>query len=705
MPRRSRSTAHKRQLGNRVAYRAAAGGATHLRLELLENRNLLAAVVGRFLFYNDSFFDGNDPAANAGDDAAIAPDKLAYRPTASFTVTQLTNNSTFDIEPHVFGTQVVWEGAGGSDGGTDREIFAYQGGVTTQLTVNNDHDRFPKAASGGILWERGVGTAQEIIYYDGSETPLTNNSVFDGAATFVGDRAVWEQGAGTGIEIVTWTGGSPSNLSVNAVADRYVHTDGSAVVWVEGSTPNQKIKRYDGGAPVNIGASSLALNEPKVSGQNVVWEGFAGTTSNDREIYWHDGLIVTQVTNNSFPDFDPQVSGDKFVWWGGVFNDFQIYMYDASDLIPTVQEISTGLRNQNPQIDGDYVVWYGNGGTDGGSDDEIFFWDGQQVIQLTENNYNDQFPKISGNRVVWQGQPSSSLEIFEAVFTGDGPATEANISSYDAGINGIMIDIDGLAAPGSLSASDFVFKVGNNNTPGSWSTAPAPNGVSVRTGAGVAGSDRVTITWNDGDIAKEWLEVQVLANATTGLTDIGGGIGDVFFFGSAVGDGGVGNTPTAAPVNATDEIGARNNSHTFGDPATIDDAFDYNRDRFVNATDQIISRSNATNFITQLVKIDVPSGGPFAPEDDTDDMVDVDASSDAGIGFALASSADRESPSAALPRPTAARLLSAAPAQQVGSATPTLLEADAIDLADAADGPISDVDDDLLDALTKPLAS
>jgi hypothetical protein len=44
------------------------------------------AVVGRHVFYNRSYFDGNDPAANAADDAAIATDKQALLAggTASF---------------------------------------------------------------------------------------------------------------------------------------------------------------------------------------------------------------------------------------------------------------------------------------------------------------------------------------------------------------------------------------------------------------------------------------------------------------------------------------------------------------------------------------------------------------------------------------------------------------------------------------------
>ncbi|MEM9657361.1 MAG: hypothetical protein AAF961_03280, partial [Planctomycetota bacterium] len=58
------------------------------------------------------------------------------------------------------------------------------------------------------------------------------------------------------------------------------------------------------------------------------------------------------------------------------------------------------------------------------------------------------------------------------------------------------------------------------------------------------------------------------------------------------------------------EIDARNNPHTnFLDPALIDDAYDYNRDARVNATDQIIARNNQTNFLSDLNLI-TPGGAP-----------------------------------------------------------------------------------------------
>src|SRR5690606_29359533 len=52
-----------------------------------ENAPVLdAQVVGRYIFYNNSFFDGRSAAANPADDAAIAIDKQALLPgqTATF---------------------------------------------------------------------------------------------------------------------------------------------------------------------------------------------------------------------------------------------------------------------------------------------------------------------------------------------------------------------------------------------------------------------------------------------------------------------------------------------------------------------------------------------------------------------------------------------------------------------------------------------
>ena len=181
---------------------------------------------------------------------------------------------------------------------------------------------------------------------------------------------------------------------------------------------------------------------------------------------------------------------------------------------------------------------------------------------------------------------------------GGGTATFANYTNYWRGINGVMIDIANL--PGALSAADFALKVGNDSNPAAWSLGPVPTSVTVRSGQGAGGSDRVTLIWADNAIEKQWLEVTVLANANTALAS-----DDVFYFGNAIGE--TGNSPSDAEVTAADEVGVRNNPHTLSfNPADITNTQDFNRDRKVGPTDAIIVRDNATNSLTTLQLINVP---------------------------------------------------------------------------------------------------
>lgn len=186
-----------------------------------------------------------------------------------------------------------------------------------------------------------------------------------------------------------------------------------------------------------------------------------------------------------------------------------------------------------------------------------------------------------------------------ALLPGNHTGAFANITSYSRGLNGVMVDIP--STPGTPVAADFGFKVGNSNTPGSWTTAPAPTSVTVRKGAGVNGSDRVTIIWADNAILNTWLEVTVKATAATGIAG-----NDVFYFGNAAGASGDSITASTLKVTATDEVNCRNNAHTGLNPSVISDVYDFNRDQRVNATDQIISRNNVNTDATAVKLITVP---------------------------------------------------------------------------------------------------
>ncbi len=240
-----------------------------------------------------------------------------------------------------------------------------------------------------------------------------------------------------------------------------------------------------------------------------------------------------------------------------------------------------------------------------------------------------------------------------------GAATFANVSSYTKGINGIMVEIAG--SHGTITAADFIFRVGNNNSPGLWTTASAPTSVSVRAGAGVSGSDRVEIIWNTGAPFAQWLEVITLANANTGLAQKVGypaGQGDAFFFGNAPGNTGTGDTGSNSLVNSLDEAAIRANNALVSANIPITNVYDVGRNASVNVIDESAARLNGTNPSTTLKYLNLTTA-PAAPEIDGGDVSPLvagdsasgdSASGDNGVASALTVSAPVGAPPVNVPK-------------------------------------------------------
>ncbi len=169
--------------------------------------------------------------------------------------------------------------------------------------------------------------------------------------------------------------------------------------------------------------------------------------------------------------------------------------------------------------------------------------------------------------------------------------TLANYTSYVRGINGIMVDMADPA--GTITAQDFEFRAGNDDTPEDWDPITVTPTVVVRGGEGFDGSDRVTIIFDDNLIQNQWLQVKVLANTSTGLTE-----DDVFSFGNAIGE--TGNSADNASVDAYDVLETRSNPRPFFNPAEIDTVHDFNRDGRVDAVDTLIARNHQTWGMTEL---------------------------------------------------------------------------------------------------------
>lgn len=224
-----------------------------------------------------------------------------------------------------------------------------------------------------------------------------------------------------------------------------------------------------------------------------------------------------------------------------------------------------------------------------------FVWPGATVVgrHLFYNQSGTASPlRYDGNDAAINDHDDLAIATNKSAYLpGSGAAIFANVSSYTKGINGLMVDLQG--THGDIGVDDFEFYRGNNNSQTQWTAAPAPSSMSVRSGAGISGSDRVELVWGSDAVKKEWLLVIVRANDDTGLVQKAGwrlGIGDVFLFGNALGDSGQRDNAQFAFVNTTDEIAARNNPASVVSNIPITNLFDYNRDGAVNLADVLISQ-------------------------------------------------------------------------------------------------------------------
>jgi hypothetical protein len=165
--------------------------------------------------------------------------------------------------------------------------------------------------------------------------------------------------------------------------------------------------------------------------------------------------------------------------------------------------------------------------------------------------------------------------------------------------------------------------------------------VSVRTNFDGSGTDRVVITWADGAIKNQWLEVQVLPTLRTGLTAT-----DVFFWGNKIGDVG---TPSAVAFATTAAGDAAAIVGHIGAGGGITDVYDIDRSNVITGAGD---RAAAVANIGGLARINIGTGGPFAPEDGGDATL---ARLGAGSAIAVALAAPAGSPIAPQALPAVVR--------------------------------------------------
>ena len=184
-------------------------------------------------------------------------------------------------------------------------------------------------------------------------------------------------------------------------------------------------------------------------------------------------------------------------------------------------------------------------------------------------------------------------------------ATYRNVTSYEKGINGVIIDIWNLPTQQLDIRNDFDF---NRFSGGFWLSAPDPDSFDVEELED--GVSRVRLAWNTSPppVTDNWLQVTVKNTDNTGLDHP-----DVFYFGNLVGevdqiiDNGQWKVTGLEPEveNGDYDLVVANSTAS----ATIENLYDLDRDGDVDGDDvSIVGANNGTELMVLT-----PPGPAYSP--------------------------------------------------------------------------------------------
>lgn len=198
---------------------------------------------------------------------------LSWTPGAE-TLTQLTTNYFYVLNPDIHGNELVFQAWDGND----YEIFRYRfdTGEIEQITNNQFDDTHPVVWNGEIAWIAHPTVNAEIFHMrDGVIRKISETSQDNSAPSIWEGRVVWQGYDDTDLEIYYFNGRRTIKLTSNTWDDIAPQIRDGVITWMS----------YVGNSDAEIMALDLSDN------------------------------ITVQLTDNDWEDSFPRTIGEKIVWY------------------------------------------------------------------------------------------------------------------------------------------------------------------------------------------------------------------------------------------------------------------------------------------------------------------------------------------------------------------------------------------------------
>ncbi len=220
-------------------------------------------------------------------------------------ITTQIPDSAYGRYPKTDGNYITWYTSAST---STREIYYYDFNtqITTQITNNTTSDIQPRISAGNITWQ-GNDRDDEIFLYQinsGTLTQITNNTRADQYPEIYGNNMVWRSNLTRYYNIYLYNidTATTTNISQNTAYNAVPNLDAHSVVWQSNQNGSNDIYHYDLDTQVTTQITTQPNSDEYafVSGDHIAWYGVINSS---REIFI--GGFAPPPTPTPLPTFTP----------------------------------------------------------------------------------------------------------------------------------------------------------------------------------------------------------------------------------------------------------------------------------------------------------------------------------------------------------------------------------------------------------------
>jgi hypothetical protein len=204
-------------------------------------------------------------------------------------------------------------------------------------------------------------------------------------------RATWSQEeSNNAVWIYYWDGAQVTNLdrgfqaSLNSGAGAYVQSvQASMDIIYWGRDPPRKY--------LNVSSDTHYDRWPSLNNGQIAWQKDRG----EWEIFYWEGKVTRRIDYGTFPSL---YSG-TIAYQGFDGNDWGIYYWNGLEVI---QVTDNNYHDQLPSLYDGKIAWRADLNNSGTDDSEIMYWDASTIYRITDNSvFECPFLIWESNRMVW----------------------------------------------------------------------------------------------------------------------------------------------------------------------------------------------------------------------------------------------------------------------------------------------------------------